>query len=100
MIFHGQTLLALKWRNYKIHLEVKVPSTGPVVQAGQGVVTAIHQKLSIPYVFDLENDPKELWNVSAANNWLSPVVATILKDYAMSVQKYPNLKPGAPGPAQ
>ena len=100
LIFHGQTLLALKWRNYKIHLEVKVPSTGPVVQAGQGVVTAIHQKLSIPYVFDLENDPKELWNVSAANNWLSPVVATILKDYAMSVQKYPNLKPGAPGPAQ
>jgi arylsulfatase len=100
LIFHGQTLLALKWRNYKIHFEVKVPSTGPVVQAGQGVVTAIHQKLSIPYVFDLENDPKELWNVSAANNWLSPVVATILKDYAMSVQKYPNLTPGASGPIQ
>ncbi len=25
LIFHGQTLLALKWRNYKVHFEVKVP---------------------------------------------------------------------------
>lgn len=98
LIFHGQTLLALKWRNYKVHFEVKVPSTGPVVQAGQGVVTAIHQKLSIPYVFDLENDPKELWNINAANNWLSPVLEKVLRDYKVSVMKHPNLKPGAAGP--
>ncbi len=69
-----------------------------MVQAGQGVVTAIHQKLSIPYVFDLENDPKELWNINAANNWLSPVLEKVLRDYKVSVMKHPNLKPGAAGP--
>ena len=100
LIFHGHSLLALKWRNYKIHFEVKVPSTGPVVQAGQGVVTAVHQKLSLPYVFDLENDPKELWNINAANNWLSPIGAKILRDYALSVQEHPNLKPGARDPSE
>ncbi len=76
-----------------------MPSRGPVVQAGQGVVTATHERLAVPYVFDLENDPKELWNINAANNWLIPVMAPILKDYAVSTKTYPNLKPGAKGPA-
>jgi len=98
LIFHGKDLLALKWRNYKIHFQVRMPSTGPVVQAGQGVVTATHERLAIPYIFDLENDPKELWNINAANNWLTPIVAPILKDYSVSIAKFPNLKPGAAGP--
>jgi len=99
MIFHGQDLLAVKWRNYKIHFQVRTPSTGAVVQAGQGVVTSTHDRLGIPYVFDLQNDPKELWNINAANNWLSPLLAPILREYAISTKKFPNLKPGAAGPA-
>ena len=99
MFFHGQDLLAIKWRNYKVHFQVRMPSTGPVVQAGQGVVTATHQRLAIPYIFDLENDPKELWNINAANNWLSAVIAPVLKQYAVSTKKHPNLKPGATEPA-
>jgi len=99
MIFHGKDLLAVKWRNYKVHFQVRMPSRGAVVQAGQGVVTATHERLAVPYVFDLENDPKELWNINAANNWLSPVLAPILREYAVSSQKFPNLKPGAAGPA-
>jgi len=100
LIFHGDTLLALKWRNYKVHFEVNVPATGAVVQAGQGVVTGIRQKLSTPYVFDLENDPKELWNINAANNWLSPVFGSVLGHYAASVRAHPNLAPGATGPGE
>jgi len=99
MIFHGQDLLAVKWRNYKIHFQVRTPSVGAVVQAGQGVVTSTHDRLGIPYVFDLQNDPKELWNINAANNWLSPLLAPILRDYAISTRKFPNLKPGVKGPA-
>ena len=98
MIFHGKDLLALKWRNYKIHFQVRMPSTGPVVQAGQSVVTATHERLAIPYVFDVENDPKELWNINAANNWLSPILAPILREYGISTKKFPNLAPGAAGP--
>ena len=99
MFFHGQDLLAVKWRNFKVHFQVRTPSAGAVVQAGQGVVTSTHDRLGIPYVFDLHNDPKELWNINAANNWLSPVLAPILREYAISTKKFPNLKPGAKKPS-
>ena len=99
LIFHGQDLLAVKWRNYKIHFQVRTPSVGAVVQAGQSMVTSTHDKLGIPYIFDLQNDPKELWNINAANNWLSPVLAPILRAYGISTHKFPNLKPGAVGPS-
>ncbi|MEE8303689.1 MAG: sulfatase-like hydrolase/transferase, partial [Candidatus Tectomicrobia bacterium] len=98
MIFHGQDLLAIKWRNYKVHFQVRMPSVGPVVQAGQGVVTGTHQRLATPYIFDLENDPKELWNINAANNWVGQALAPILKDYVISTKKFPNIKPGSKGP--
>lgn len=101
MIFHGKSLLAIKWRNYKTHFEVNMPASGgPLVSAGQGVLTGFHQKLSVPHVFDVENDPKELWNINGANNWLSPVVGGIIKEYAVSTTKHPNLKPGAKGPGK
>ena len=54
-----------------------------------------HDRLGIPYVFDVQNDPKELWNINAANNWLSPVLVPVLRDYAISTKKFPNVKPGA-----
>ena len=66
--------------------------------AGQAELTSIHQKVGIPYVFDVENDPKELWNINGANNWLSPIIGGIVRDYGMSVAQFPNLRPGADGP--
>ena len=39
--------------------------SGAVGRAGQGVPTSCHQKLGMPMIFDLENDPKELWNINA-----------------------------------
>ncbi len=101
LFFHGENLLAIKWRNYKIHLEVNMPArSGPVVAAGQGVLTGVHQKLTVPFIFDIENDPKELWNINGANKWLSPIGGGIIRDYAVSTMKHPNLKPGAKGPAE
>ncbi len=99
MIFHGKDLLAVKWRNYKVHWQVNMPSNGgPIASAGQGVLTGFRQKLAVPFVFDVENDPKELWNINGSNNWLSPLVGGIVREYAISTKKFPNLKPGAKGP--
>ena len=101
MLFYGQELLALKWRNYKIHFAVRVSSRSSVVSAGQGALTAYIQKTGHPMVFDVENDPKELWNINAANQWLSQAVAPTMRDYAVSVQRHPNIAPGqADGPGQ
>ena len=49
-------------------------------------------------VFDLENDPKELWNINAPNQWLGEVAGKIVRDYIMSTQRHPNIAPGADGP--
>ena len=64
------------------------------------MVTATHQRLANPYIFDLENDPKELWNINAANNWIGEAIAPILQGYAVSTQKFPNIKPGSKGPKE
>ena len=98
MFFHDGELLAIKWRNYKSHLAVRVPASGAVVSAGQGVLTSYHQKLGMPMIFDLENDPKELWNINAPNQWLGDVAGKIVRDYIVSIQRYPNIAPGADGP--
>ena len=65
---HGE-LLAVKWRNFKFHLIVRERSSGPVVETGQGTVGAFDVKLGNPWIFDIENDPKELWNAPVANSW-------------------------------
>ena len=99
MIFYEEELMAVKWRNYKIHFITRSPSTGAVVQAGQAAVTSVKETLGLPYIFDIENDPKELWNINAGNQWLSVAVSPVLGKYMMSIAQHPNLKPGAAGPA-
>jgi hypothetical protein len=88
----------VKWRNYKSHLIARVPATGAVVNAGQGVLSAYHQKLGPPMVFDLENDPKELWNINAPNQWIGEIGGRIMRDYYISTRRFPNVPPGADGP--
>jgi hypothetical protein len=64
------------------------------------MLTAYHQKLNHPWIFDLENDPKELWNVNGANQWLSDVLGPILRQYHGGLRRHPNLRPGQRGPTE
>jgi arylsulfatase len=98
MIFHDSRLLSVKWRNFKYHVEVREAPRGPVVTTGQSTTTAIDNVLPEPWIFDIENDPKELWNIATTNVWVRRPVAKIRRDYADSVAKFPNLRPGADGP--
>jgi arylsulfatase len=98
MFFHSGDLLAMKWRNFKGHLTIRVPSEGAVRQAGQGVTTAYRMQLNYPWIFNIEDDPKELWNINTSSSWVAMPMGKILLDYKQSVGKFPNLKPGAEGP--
>ena len=40
MFFHGAEMLAVKWRNFKVHFSMRDSPRGEVVAAGQGVITA------------------------------------------------------------
>ncbi|MGI9288876.1 MAG: arylsulfatase [Pseudomonadales bacterium] len=100
MFFYDNTLLALKWRNMKVHFQVRNPADGPVRVAGQGVVNGYAMSLNYPWVFNLENDPKELWNLGGTSEWVGPPVARIQANYFRSLAQFPNLLPGQVEPAQ
>ena len=94
LFFHRGELLAVKFRNYKIHYAVRKSSAGTVTAAGQGMFTSEHQRLGYPYFFDLENDPKELFNIVGTARWTNQVIPPILEAYYKSLAEHPNIKPG------
>jgi arylsulfatase len=95
MFFYENDLLAIKWRNYKVHMMVREPSRGDVRVAGQSMLTSSVVTPSYPWVFNVSNDPKELWNIGPSSVWLGRVIGQINVAYARSIAQYPNLKPGA-----
>lgn len=100
IFFHSGELLAVKWRNFKVHFTVRVPAEGAVRQAGQGVVNGYSMKTNYPWVFNVEDDPKELWNINTSSSWVTIPVAKALIQYKDSIAKYPNIGPGGEGPSQ
>ena len=56
--------------------------------------------LNFPWIFNIEDDPKELWNINTASSWVTVPMAKVLMDYKRSIEVFPNLMPGAEGPAQ
>ncbi len=70
------------------------PATGAVRQAGEGVTTAYKQKLVLPWVFDIEADPKELWNINASSTWVGGASFKYMSQYMKSLKKHPNIKSG------
>lgn len=65
------------------------------VQYGaQGVTNGYVMELNYPFIFNLENDPKELWNISGTSEWLGPPMTRIQTRYYRSIVRFPNLKPG------
>jgi arylsulfatase len=98
LFFYRDDLMAIKWRNYKMHLLVRDPATGPVVVPGQGEVHGFKKELNYPWLFNVDNDPKELWDIGSSNGWVNRAFAAIQRDYAASLARFPNIKPGAERP--
>jgi arylsulfatase len=98
MIFHGSELLAIKWRNFKAHFSIWETARGDVRWPGQNAVTSNEATPNVPLLFDVDNDPKELWNIGVANTWVFGALGQHLVKYEASVKKHANLTPGAEGP--
>ena len=65
---------------------------------GQGEVHGFKKELNYPWLFNVDNDPKELWDIGSSNGWANRAFAAIQRDYAASVARFPNIKPGAERP--
>jgi arylsulfatase len=95
MYFHGDELLAVKWRHFKVHFVVRETSRGDVRMPGQQMLTSQSIKPTYPLMFDVANDPKELWNIAPSNTWLGDPVGRVLGAYYQSVRVHPNIAAGA-----
>jgi arylsulfatase A-like enzyme len=84
LLFLGQKLMAVKWRNYKLHLD------------GLDRVDGAFEDWSFPRAFNLAADPKERFNIIWQNTWLGDEIAPFAAAYEASVRKYPNLAGGQP----
>lgn len=84
--FVGDEVYAVKWRNMKIHFA-----------ATEGTHSVV-QRYTFPQVFDIKEDPKEsfeLWgNEGYVHAWVMGPVTKILAEVQVSMQEYPNIKPG------
>jgi arylsulfatase len=87
-IYVGDTLYAVKWRNWKLHFvwqEYKYDAA---------------QRLPHPRLFNLIQDPKERNNVAATSTWVYHPVMKIRDDFLESLKKEPPIPPGTTDPYQ
>lgn len=84
----GDTLHAVKWRNWKAHFVWQEYMFDPP------------QPLPNPRVHYLIDDPKERNSVAPLNTWVYQPVMKIVADFQASLKKEPPIPPGTPDPYQ
>lgn len=52
-------------------------------------------KPTYPLIFDVANDPKEMWNIGPANTWVGEPVGRVLGAYYQRLRAHPNIAAGA-----
>jgi len=82
----GDNVFSVKWRTLKVHF-----------YTAEGTFSQIKQP-TFPSVFDIKNDPGETRELFAAEGyahlWVTKPVMDILTGLAISMNQYPNIKPG------
>jgi arylsulfatase len=89
IIYVGNALFGVKWRNWKMMLKELDEATGPVNTYG------------IPRFYDLYVDPKEEHPLDPRvpeNLWVRYPMTQVLLDHMASLKKEPPLRPGTPDP--
>ena len=86
IVFVGDDLFAIKWRNIKAHF-MAAESTHSVVK-----------KFTFTQIYDIKNDPKEayeLWgNEGYTHGWVMEPIMKKIVELQTSMAKYRNIKPG------
>jgi arylsulfatase len=90
LFFSGDTIMAMKWRQFKIYL------TGE----GAGRWERKIDKLWAPEIYNLQQDPKENNDVASREIWLMEPVFKELMPFIYSVVKYGLVEPGGDKPTR
>jgi arylsulfatase len=90
LAFVGDTLAAVKYKQFKLHL----------VEYGEKPGHRYEQRLAMPQLYNVAADPKEEWDLLATNLWLTEEVSKVIAAFARSVQQFPNVPPAGDGPEE
>jgi arylsulfatase len=86
IIYMGNEVYGIKWRNWKLHLKEMDTVFGEVKEYG------------VPKLYNLYRDMSERENVFFADTWVPKAAMPKLTEHAVSLQKEPPIKPGTPDP--
>jgi arylsulfatase len=87
--FIGDTLAAVKWKQFKLHY----------IEYGNDAGHRTKSELGIPQLFNVAADPKEMWDIMEPNTWIAQPMARLLREYTASVRRFPHVPTGGDGPA-
>jgi arylsulfatase len=85
LFFSADTLLAMKWRKYKIFMTGDDPA--PRMRSWR--------RLWAPLVFNVEQDPREEYDIAIRNLWVFQPAMRHLLPFVFSIDKYGLITPGA-----
>ncbi|AMO25503.1 arylsulfatase [Ramlibacter tataouinensis] len=88
LIWVDNRLQAVKWRNYKVHFYQQDTMTSPA------------ERLPIPHVFNLYENPREDEGKRAYTSWVLGPMLKMVNAFNASVKKYPLIPMGTPDPYQ
>jgi hypothetical protein len=83
-IWNASTLMAVKWRNWKLHIYKKDTMFDPPL------------KLGISYIINLYTDPLE--EKPTEDTWVLTPMLKIVGAFQQSTEKYPLIPMGTPDP--
>jgi arylsulfatase len=83
-IWGADTLLAVKWRNWKLHFYRQDSMFDPPA------------KLGIPYIINLYTDPRE--EKPTADSWVVTPMLKIVGEFQASTKTHPTIPMGTPDP--
>lgn len=86
VVYMGNELFALKWRNWKMHFKEQETAFGQM------------RTYTMPRVYNLLTDPQERDNVLFPNTWVPKATSELLTNHIASLKEHPPIPAGAADP--
>lgn len=86
IVYMGNDVFGVKWRNWKLHFNEQTGWNG------------VMRQYTMPRVYNLMNDPRELDNVLFPHTWVPKAALPQLEEHVASLKEFPPVPTGAPDP--
>jgi len=95
LFFIQNDMYAMKWKQFKVHFKDVTQAPGAT---GQLPYPAYVQELTAPRIYNIEQDPKELYDILLTNLWIFEPLIKIANEFSASAAGHPHIPTGGDGP--